>query len=67
VWKEYSDRRRGNDLKLAERRSSLGVRKKFFTVKVVRQWHRLPREAVGAPSLEVLCARLDGALGSLTC
>jgi len=26
---------------------------------------QLPREAVGAPSLEVLKARLDGALGSL--
>jgi len=31
---------------------------------VVRHWHRLPREAVGAPSLEVFKARLDGALGS---
>lgn len=28
-------------------------------------WHRLPREAVDAPSLEVLKARLDGALGNL--
>ena len=28
---------------------------------------RLPREAVGAPSLRVLKARLDGALGSLSC
>jgi len=27
----------------------------------------LPRGAVGAPSLEVLEARLDGALGSLIC
>jgi len=27
---------------------------------------QLPREAVGAPSLEVLKARLDGALGSLS-
>ena len=27
----------------------------------------LPREAVDAPSLEVLKARLDGALGSLRC
>jgi len=26
----------------------------------------LPREALGAPSLEVLKARLDGALGSLS-
>ena len=28
---------------------------------------QLPREAVGAPSLEELKARLDGALGSLSC
>jgi len=27
----------------------------------------LPREAVGAPSLEMLKARLDGAQGSLSC
>jgi len=32
----------------------------------VRPWHRSPREAVGAPSVEVLKARLDGALGSLS-
>ena len=31
----------------------------------VRHWHRLPREAVDAPSLEVFKARLDGTLGSL--
>ncbi len=40
------------------------ARKKFFTQRVVRHWHRLPREAVGAPSLEVFKARLDGTLGS---
>lgn len=34
-------------------------------MRVVRHWHRLPREAVDAPSLEVLKARLDGALGNL--
>jgi len=32
---------------------------------VVRFWHRLPREAVDAPSLEVFKDRLDGALGKL--
>jgi len=32
---------------------------------VVRHWHRLPRVVVDAPSLEVLKARLDGALCSL--
>jgi len=28
---------------------------------VLRPWHRLPREAVGAPSLAVFKARLDRA------
>jgi len=40
-------------------------RQKFFTLRVVRHWHRLPREAVSAPSLEVFKARLDGALSNL--
>jgi len=31
----------------------------------MRCWNRLPRESVDALSLEVLKARLDGALGSL--
>jgi len=34
-------------------------------MKVVRQGHRLPREAVAALSLEVFQARLDGALSNL--
>ncbi|KAJ7418273.1 rna-directed dna polymerase from mobile element jockey-like [Willisornis vidua] len=37
----------------------------FFTVRVVRHWNRLPREAVDAPSLKVFKARLDRALSSL--
>jgi len=32
---------------------------------VVRHWHRLPREAVAAPSLEEFKARWDGALSNL--
>ena len=43
----------------------LDIRKKFSTLRVERPWHRLPREAVGAPSLAVFKARLDGALSSL--
>jgi len=34
-------------------------------MRAVRHWPRLPREAVAAPSLAVLKARLDGALSNL--
>ena len=50
---------------IKEGRFRLDVRGKFFTMTVVRCWNRLPREAVDALSLEVLKARLDGAVGSL--
>ena len=32
----------------------MDIKKKFLTVRVVRHWNRFPREAVDAPSLEVL-------------
>jgi len=60
-----SDRTRGNGFKLKEGRFRLGIRKKFFTVRAVRQRNRLPREAVAAPSLAVFKASLDGALSNL--
>ncbi|KFR00457.1 hypothetical protein N306_00167, partial [Opisthocomus hoazin] len=54
-----------NGCKLKEGRFRLDIRKKFFTMRVVKHWYRLPREAVDAPSLEVFKARLDEALSSL--
>ncbi|KFZ60858.1 hypothetical protein N321_07760, partial [Antrostomus carolinensis] len=54
-----------NGFKLEEGRFRLDIRKKFFTLRVVRHWNRLPREAVDAPSLEVFKARLEGALSNL--
>ncbi|KFQ99819.1 hypothetical protein Y956_00546, partial [Nipponia nippon] len=54
-----------NGFKLKEGRFRLDIRKKFFTMRVVRHWNRLSREVVDAPSLEVLKARLDGALSNL--
>ncbi|KFP15299.1 hypothetical protein Z169_08652, partial [Egretta garzetta] len=54
-----------NGFKVKEGRFSLDIRKKFFNVRVVSHWNRLPREVVDAPSLEMYKARLDGALGNL--
>ena len=51
------DRTRRNGFKLRQG--------KFFTHRVGMHWNRLPKEAVDAPSLEELKARLDVALGSL--
>jgi len=60
-----SDRTRGNGSKLKEGRFRLGIRKKFFTTRVVKHWNRLPREAVDVSSVELFKARMDGALSNL--
>ncbi|KFR17339.1 hypothetical protein N306_14665, partial [Opisthocomus hoazin] len=48
-----------NGCKIKEGRFRLDIRKKFFTMRVVKHWHRLPREAVAGPSLAAFKARLD--------
>lgn len=44
---------------MTEDRFRLDIRKKIFTVPVVRHWHRLLREVVDAPFLKLSKARLD--------
>ena len=50
-------------MKLKEGRLRLDI-KKFFTIRVVRHWHRLPGYVVDVLSLETLNVKLDGALST---
>ncbi|GAB0179269.1 hypothetical protein GRJ2_000392200 [Grus japonensis] len=63
--RECSDRTRGNGFKLKEGRFRLGIKKKFFTVRVMGNLFQCLREVIDAPSLEVFKARLDGVLGNV--
>jgi len=42
----------------------LNTRKRFLAVRVTEYWHRLPREFVESPSLEILRSCLDTVLGN---
>jgi len=43
----------------------LDIRKKFFTIRVLRYWHRLSRDVLDAPCLETFKVRLDRALSNM--
>lgn len=62
-----SDRTRNKCFKLKESNCRLDVRKTFFTLRVVRQCNRLPREVVDAPPSppKKFKVRLDGTLSNL--
>ena len=57
-----SDRTRGNEHKQKHRRFLLNIRKHFFTVRVTKHCHRLPREVVESPSLEIFKTHMDSLL-----
>ena len=57
-----SNRMIGNGLNLYQQRLRLGIKKSFFSERVLMQWHRLPREVMQSPSLEVFKNHGDRAL-----
>lgn len=63
--KGNSDRTRGTGFKLEEGRFRADIRKKFLSMRLVRDWNRLPREVVDAKSLGTFKARVDRTLRNL--
>lgn len=56
------DRKCKNSTKLGQGRFRLDVSKKLFAMRVVKHWHRPPREAVDVPRLSVFNRHLDNIL-----
>jgi len=57
-------RTRGSVHTSKHRRFPLNIRKHFFTVRVPKHWHRLPKEVVESPSSEIFRSHLDTVLGN---
>jgi len=60
--KTCCDWTRSTGFKLREGRFRLDIRKKFFTMRVVKHWNR---DVVDTPSLETIMVRLHRALSNL--
>lgn len=60
-----SERTRGNWHKLKYQKLQLNTEKTFFTVRVVKDWNRLPREVMESSSLEIFKTQLHNALSNL--
>lgn len=56
------DRTKSNGFQLKKDRFRLGIRSKFFMLRVVRQWNRLPGELVDNSSKGTFKVKLYGAL-----
>ena len=57
-----SERMRIDDPELCQGRFRLDIKKNLFSERVMKNWHRLPREAVVSLSLELFKNRGDVAL-----
>lgn len=51
---------RGNSFTLLDGRVGSGVGNKFFPLRIMMPWHRLPKEIVSTLFLKASRARLDG-------